>query len=389
MNTRNFALVTALWLWLGPAGVPLPAAPAAEGSVPSLRTAADVLRRSRASVGCLKVTYAEVMDSLSTQDHHKNEYSSAVYINECGFTPDLLYYRLHNVSGGRGPLEARPPFVYLSRTEFLKWWPHSRCASRATPGEGFAVQFFDHEHYLQAVGLWGSTLAPPGPDDPSLPNALGSERYTVASTDDIVEGAPCWKVVWPGRDEIWLDPALEFAPRKRLWQTPATDQHGGTAFLYEAHDFHEVLPRVWFPWLVQTTRYDAREGDASKGTPFLLSQILVGELRVNDFTSADLRTPFPPGTLIGDDILKKNVLLPGGEDLLDEVVADVRQRFPGLGPVPPAPRDDLLKVLAAASFLLVVPAFLLVGFRARPAPLLPVGSPSSQGARSGAGRFHS
>jgi hypothetical protein len=378
MTTRDFALATALCLWLGPPAFPLPAALGTGGDLPSILSAREALGRSRASIRCLKVTYAEAMDSLSTQDHHKNEYSSAVYVAEAAFTPDLLYYRLQNVSGGRGPFEARPPFVYLTRTEFLKWWPHCRCASRKTPAEGFDAHFFDHEHYFAAVGFWASSLASPGPEDPSLANVLASQPYTVAATNAIVDGAPCWKVLRPGHDEVWLDPALGFAPRRRLWQSRSTDQQGGAAFLYEAQDFREVLPHVWFPWLVQTTRYDSKEGEPSKGTPFLMSQILVRDIHVNDFTSSDLRTPLPPGTLIEDETLQKTLLLPGGEDLLDQVAADVRERFPAPTRGPPLPQDDLrpVSILTAASFFLIVPVLLLFGLRSRLPRLFPVATSS-------------
>jgi hypothetical protein len=285
---------------------------------PNLAPILDGLRQFRASIPRLKVVYAQVLDSPSTQH-------TAVYLVESSFSPDCLKYRLQMISDARGPVEAFPPDVRLTKSQMLKWWPRSRYGVRSPASPEHSSNFFRHDHYFQALGLCPTLAGVSATESLSLIDSLESQPYVLDQEQASVNEIACWRITLPGRDQVWLAPAMGFVPVKRIWERAPTKDQGGSIYEFELRDLHKIAPCVWLPLVVQTKRIDTHPGTNPASAEVITSQILVRDVAASFVENADLT--FPPGSLIRSATDEKPVLYPGGEDLLDEVVDQIRDRI--------------------------------------------------------------
>ena len=220
---------------------------------------------------------------------------------------------------------------------------------RLAPGE-FSSTKVRAEFYIECIGWWP-------PDDQTLPHGLDPLTLLhLALADPSCRVRPETEEAGgvAGRDRLWLDPSRGFAIVRREFTGPSVRLH------YENSDFREAAPGIWLPWQVRrvvTSRTDSVAGGTAREVVLTDADRTVGLLRVNDVDDAIFTFRALPGTLIHDLDRKTVRQVPGGLDMLDEIVRAGRKLLPGdrvSGEAPAGPPPILAWALAASALLALV-----------------------------------
>jgi hypothetical protein len=181
------------------------------------------------------------------------------------------------------------------------------------------------EFFWECQGWWP-------PDDDTKPftgqppfflhEVLAQKDARVRPYQEQADGAWCHVVEVPGVDELWLDPAVGFALRRRNW---SGGEPGALFARYELSDYREAAPKVWMPWKIHRIVYDTRS-PASGRRPVLVDALAtVLSVKVNDVPAEVFQFTPPPGTLVQDRDTGKMTQVPGGLSFLDEVIEYTRR----------------------------------------------------------------
>src|SRR5690606_11926303 len=68
-----------------------------------------------------------------------------------------------------------------------------------------------------------------------------------------VDSKPCTVLKNGDRDELWLDPSVNFAVRKRLWRRNSSPNQPARLILFEAFDFEQASTGIYLPHRVRIT----------------------------------------------------------------------------------------------------------------------------------------
>lgn len=118
---------------------------------------------------------------------------------------------------------------------------------------------------------------------------------------------------------MWLDVERAFALVQRHISWKGDNRH----YVVENRDYREVAPATWLPLRVSRVLHRGSHpgkianGDADIDTSATLT---VSRIEVNTLTNRDFEIVYPPGTIIHDHDTGKVATLPGGVDMLDDVV---------------------------------------------------------------------
>ncbi len=244
---------------------------------------------------------------------------------------------------------------------------------RIAPGE-FPSTKVRAEFYIECTGWWppDDTTLPPGLDPSTLLHlALADPSCRVLSETGEAGGVRCVVVEIADRDRLWLDPSRGFAIVRREFTGPSVRLH------YENSDFREAVPGVWLPWRVRrVVTAKGNPGAGGDGREVILSDAdrTIGLLQVNNVDDAIFTFHPEPGTLICDLDRKAVRQVPGGLDMLDDIVRAGRKFLP-IGRMTTestsGPPSILAWTLAASS----IPALIAMGRRrARPQSLESISS---------------
>ena len=183
------------------------------------------------------------------------------------------------------------------------------------------------EFFLVCLGWWppGDSTTPPGDPGYFLHEALKRPHYGVSRLQEVMDGAWCHVVEYPGRDRIWLDPAAGFAMRQRMCfsgDPPRLKQ------IIRARDFHEVEAGVWLPFSLERVAYDPTRCDDS-GAPAveLAVQCSLLKAEANKVRDEDFHFSPPAGTLVQDRDTGEMWQIPGGLELLDRIIGIAKGRI--------------------------------------------------------------
>ena len=181
---------------------------------------------------------------------------------------------------------------------------------------------------LYSLGWW------PNEDDPPLrdPDSIGSylrfvvdsQSYSFATTPDR-DGLDCVVVEALGRDRLVLSPDLGFAIRERetfdIISGRLSRRQVSSDFKRYSIDQNEENISVWLPSHVVVTTFKNHHDKSELANTVMIDieRIVVNKIPADAFSLIP-----PPGTLIANRDTGQVSQIPGGLDLLDETVADVR-----------------------------------------------------------------
>ncbi|AGA28230.1 hypothetical protein [Singulisphaera acidiphila] len=219
------------------------------------------------------------------------------------------------------------------------------------------------EFYIECTGWWPpDDLTTPRGLDPStlLHVALADPACRVRPELEETGGVPCVVAEIADRDRLWLDPVRGFAIVRREFIGPSV------RIRYENSDFREAAPGTWLPWRilrVVTTRTNPAAGETARDVVLSESDRTVGLLRVNDVDDAIFTFRAAPGTLIHDLDHKKVHQVPGGLDMMDEIIRAGRKFLIGGRAPSLASTNNPPPILAWALAVSALPALVLIGKR--------------------------
>ncbi len=135
-----------------------------------------------------------------------------------------------------------------------------------------------------------------------LPDLLTAAGAGIASAEERVDGALCVVVDLADTQRLWLDPALGFAVRKRLWFLDKKE-------IYEltARDFEKLGDDLWLPHEAVYTQYGHAQaaGGNYTGKPIYDRRLTVANWKLND--PADLgylAVEIPAGSVVIDQTIE-------------------------------------------------------------------------------------
>ena len=164
---------------------------------------------------------------------------------------------------------------------------------------------------------------------PFLPDSIEENRakYQVQAEQESVDGVPCWVVLWPGMDRIWLDPEHGFALRRRAYHWAPGKPMRQEVF---NKDFREVRPGLWLPFAQVVERYgNLRTGAQSTwGKPVSRSFYALREIEFDKVKDDLFDVRVPAGTRVTDLIRQIQYTVPEeGADPFAGPLADAQDRL--------------------------------------------------------------
>jgi hypothetical protein len=181
-----------------------------------------------------------------------------------------------------------------------------------------------HMWYFDAVSIpTGPGAAQRSKSAWCVPTALSQASvYRVLPTLQLVDGFPC-HVVTSGPDTIWIDVEHGFCMRRRVWfQRRNFKSAPVLGFIYVNKDFREYADNIWLP--SQCYRLDCAGSLEPENTQGLLTEVntvTAKTICVNTVADDLFELSFPAGTNVQDLVTNKSFLVPDGEHLLDEAIA--------------------------------------------------------------------
>jgi hypothetical protein len=210
-------------------------------------------------------------------------------------------------------------------------------------------QFWDYTDnlhlnvYQYVDGLEWRRAFPPGRQPLLIPEDIRARRdeFRLLPDRELIDGVECCVIERPGVVRFALDPSRSFAVMRteQFWSPefwPKAGEHPDTLRLVRTHhDFREVKPGVWLPFLQRETLYADPNVDTAElwGRPVLRWNLRVGKLEFDTLTTDFFRVEIPDGTVVQDNIRKIEYLksatgeLPFGDALLQGKQGTERGRW--------------------------------------------------------------
>jgi hypothetical protein len=238
-------------------------------------------------------------------------------------TPDNTPQATGEKSASRQPRVQSPEFVYAYDGSAMRSLDPPVSMGYIHRAKLDAVDS-RHMWYFDAVSI------PTGPNADRqsksawcVPTALSQTSvYRVLPTLQLVDGFPC-HVVTSGADTIWIDAAHGFCMRRRVWFQRRNFQSAPVLnFIYVNKDIREYADNIWLP--NQCFRLDCAgslEPANTQGALTEINTVTAKTIRVNTVKDDLFELSFPAGTNVQDLVRNKSYLIPRGEHLLDQAVA--------------------------------------------------------------------
>lgn len=160
---------------------------------------------------------------------------------------------------------------------------------------------------------------------PVLPESLQRENksYAVQAQPETVAGADCFVVKEKsGDDSMWLDPKLNFAPRKREIHISARGKRPEARIIWNSSDWKEDASGLWFPRQIEVTYLDMN------GTAFRLQKVRVESIDFQELPDSYFVCPIPPTSIVSDTIRKVEYTTHmGGVNPLDLAATQAKQHI--------------------------------------------------------------
>ena len=278
--------------------------------------------RDSASVIAQKRLHRNVADNYTFEAHiaMKGE-KRFTHIRD--ITPGNASQATAEKSVSRQPAVRPPEFVYAYNGSVMKSFdPHvSMGYIHRAKQDGVDSR---HMWYFDAVSIpTGPGAAQRSKSAWCVPTALSQASvYRVLPTLQLVDGFPC-HVVTSGADTIWIDVEHGFCMRRRVWfQRRNFKSAPVLAFIYVNKDFREYADNIWLP--NQCYRLDCAgslEPENTQGVLTEVNTVTAKTIRANTVADDLFELSFPAGTNVQDLVTNKSFLVPRGEHLLDEAVA--------------------------------------------------------------------
>jgi hypothetical protein len=219
----------------------------------------------------------------------------------------------------KGPSE----FVYVYNAAKMWSFEPSRSIGHIHRAKVDAVESH-HMWYFDSISLpTGRGAAQQAKSAWFVPVALSLPSvYRLLPTLQNVDGFNC-HVVTNGPDTIWIDVDNGFSMRRRVWfQVTGSAQLPVLAFVYVNQDFCRYAERIWLPQ--KCYRLDFAGAVEPLNTQGLLSEvhtIKAKTINANSVSDDFFEFAFPGGTNVFDLVTNKSYVIPHGENLLDEAIA--------------------------------------------------------------------
>ncbi len=222
----------------------------------------------------------------------------------------------------------------LTQTSFDYFVHNSRYyeVSRNARQSAAAWKLKDDE-YLEFCGWWPSEDDPPSQPDAEvaihLRFVLENPHYSLLEPPESVEGHPCVVLDNPGIDRLWLDPELGFVIRKReLYDDKGAVRNRKIVQEFQPRqvvDASNESLTIWFPTRLMV-EYQDEQAVRDRSPSLKVAMFHVEELTVNELEDDRFVFTPPPGTVVYNKDDNSVQQLPGGYDLLDENIAQERER---------------------------------------------------------------
>lgn len=201
------------------------------------------------------------------------------------------------------------------------------------------------DHYFEAIGIWPCPAWVSNTKDFFVQEVISDPKSRLLPEPEMIDGASCLVIERGEKDKLWLDPDKGFMLRHRVRLTRNKTSGNARRQVYHLADFRAV-GGVWLPFFSQQTQEHSRSTHEDRFVPTIINQILVGEVHINDFATDDLRPMFSPGTVVEDAASGEKTYVSGGENLLEQLLAEIpRVRN---GNIPRGPRREPGNPLAGA-----------------------------------------
>jgi len=240
------------------------------------------------------------------------------------------------------PSKTIPEFVYAYNGSEMKSFEPFRSIGHIHRAKLDAVDS-NHMWYFDSLSIpTGSRAGHHSESVWYVPVALSLPTvYRVLPTLQTVDGFRC-HVATSGPDTIWIDAEHGFCMRRRVWfQVKNLTLAPVLAFVYVNKDFREHPGHIWMPQ--QCYRLDfagTSEPENTRGFLTEVNTVTAKTINVNTVSDDLFDFAFPAGTNVFDLVKNKAYVVPRGEHLLDEAIAqadpivngEVRPRRSGTGP---------------------------------------------------------
>jgi hypothetical protein len=173
-----------------------------------------------------------------------------------------------------------------------------------------------NEFFFAATGLW--PLDRPTPKFRGEPHMLrdvaGDDRYSlVRPALETVNGRACHVLERVGHDRLWLDAARGAVVVARERTDP---EPGELVQRIECLDYQEIQSDIWMPTRFRNVQYRDTRGERVISIDGTSS---VRTIHVNDVDDDVFSYTPPPGALRIDENLHAEQVVPGGEDLINDL----------------------------------------------------------------------
>jgi hypothetical protein len=181
-------------------------------------------------------------------------------------------------------------------------------------------------------GVWffAATYLPYGPNAEQFqqtedypPEALRrTHEYTLLPYLDVVDGDVC-HVVSSARDIMWIDANRSCCVRRRVWLFRESPSDASPVwFVHIASNLVEPATGIWLPKTWRCVRYCDASVPSMRGKLQSIDNMVASSIRVNDVPDSLFEIEHPPGTHVLDQVRGKKYIVPNGEELLDQAIAE-------------------------------------------------------------------
>lgn len=328
---------------------------------PRIEEIIEGIRHWQQSLAVISVRYAYVEELNGGAYFHRKPGRTRTRLIDYRIAGRRLLSREATILVNNIPVTHNSPFVYVDDEVVVKWWPNGRW-SLETPFKenGLSVKDFSWGcEWFEALGYLPQTSDAPIVGDFYLPFALEKHNYSIEESPQVIGDRQCWVLERDQIDRIWLDPTRGFVPVRREWRPTRDEQSVYRAHNFILWDYREIASGMWLPWITRREVLTDDINDPSRLRKDLVCNTYVGDIDLNDHA---VRPDYLPGTVVTvqkGGRVERERLLPGGQELLDEIAA--RHAIQGN-------RSSLMQrsqFVPAALLILQVACVVILAFRVR------------------------
>jgi hypothetical protein len=234
--------------------------------------------------------------------------------------PGELYCFGSHASAQPWRIDAFSQDFFIHNGKTYQRWPFSRSYATGTITNGETISgSLPNDLLLTFVPNWPLT-AYKMPSFGSgfeimVPLALQASQYHLLAGHQYVNGAEC-AVFDNGVDRIWIAYEKGICVMRREIRTAT----GQLMQRISTDKVEQIKPRLWLPTELRSQLFSTKTSDSGAQTAEFGVHILRCEFN-NDVPDSTFNPTFAPGTIEVNDANQFKQISPGGEDLLDNVVA--------------------------------------------------------------------